>query len=1621
MPSFSQTQKVLDTETWEELRFLDENTVAHQLVAQKLREIVSRLYTDIPDGNLDDLDFYVFDDSQANAFFMPKEQNGKEITKNGKNIIAVSKGLLDICENEDELAGVVAHEFNHYRWAQTIGGANTVYQEQGADVAAVKLLMSAGYNPAYWVDISNKIFGGSTKDVLQSIGVHGSSAVRVENIKNAIAYERNQVAEFNTVDTKDAFINFKSKFDEAYKTDFYKSYLDQLLHAKFGTYDAAQMPIVEMIEVIGKEIPLEMQYPVRMAQVPSLLNKADKSQLQEKYSVDAPAPFIQKFAEDFMAHCLSMAKINNEFDISGKFDYERKNGRIANSAYRTLETLSNDIYPGKSRTLKTFGKISEAHEALAKFIEANKVEDMIASADEFNKTGYENSFAAIFSFPRFMMPTEDEAVGQKLPDYWHIDYADEYKYKGLNVKPIAELWRRVSKDLKQYPDNNYYDHAVDEDNNEVIIATGKEAGRINFERWGNNREKERRRQEAHVHTRFENELAQLNALANFSKGEITAQEFGDIRAGLSHLKSNEYIMDVSYNHVERNKYEKGDLETLLASEAFETFGKDSHPLQNVIENYQEPNSNTSKEYRALNQLLDERENEHFIRTVIPAQIKLYEEINPSLISEFIINASNDLNRSFYKIEKDSPQYILDMKKSLHKTKDEINHFLRLKFIEKVSRYQLDGTLKSQTLGIAKLTHDAIKAGEPTPYFDAILKKREITRPTNSQELNSIVHKYTGELDKHEHDVSHEMLAILLWEYCKNDYEPMDLKEIVSHLDTKNFAFSLIGIDRTIINDMADHISKNKLFEKNDFEENLLLYRKMEKLNAFSQDRCNQKELLDVLLADIRQMPKDLQEKHAFTLLSGFYGDEKLNSQDNYLKFSEHKNGLVGIYTDAIKSRLGIDDGSQEYTAEIKKVTDLLNSEIQKPYNKSYKIINNTDKNKIIRTLSDKIVSKEKTSYLMRDASKPQFDAEDFTKNDMRMRGMQVLLTAMEHNPELCKQTIGFLNTRYSQESAEDYRESVITSKHNISDVNDYISNEALEIMHKTFWNEDLSVRSVIMNRILNRYSSDIEKQADLVCDLHFAKDDPYRRDGELILKTVIKNFPNSEDGEKDERQALVLAALASANENKDDSHQNASQSVGKGLVMFFENMGPAWVKFGQLLSYVPDLPSEIRQDLATLKDKADMPSRWDVYETISKTLPNQLQQNIDEVQNVLGAGSFWVTTAIDYKNPQTDVMEKKVLSFLRPNADSKAKDGFRIIANTVANLAKNDKKFAPMKKVVEQARSSATIETDVVEGNKQFEKAKQIYGGTTINVGGNEFALDVADWNYYGKGMNNISYKMMDMAEGYTITSNKHQTEDKKAMAIAYTTAELLNLLRGGVWDIDRHSGQQNFEKVSNDNGFKKFMIKIFDTGAQIKNEPSTRDKVLLGEMLYGMVRATRTGKPIEQYMFSKIKKLDKLNHIGISTGYIADVQKGLMALSDIMEYQKEQKDKDGNVIVERKTLDGEDLNKIADAIIKSGLIDDKIKKTVATKAVLNKLRPLRKGWWASLSEGFKKTENNDIQIIAEPYNMKPNSKELNKPQVEINAIKRAEAEGMTLGISNKYVKQSSAVKMATAAVVNRI
>ena len=81
----------------------------------------------------------------------------------------------------------------------------------------------------------------------------------------------------------------------------------------------------------------------------------------------------------------------------------------------------------------------------------------------------------------------------------------------------------------------------------------------------------------------------------------------------------------------------------------------------------------------------------------------------------------------------------------------------------------------------------------------------------------------------------------------------------------------------------------------------------------------------------------------------------------------------------------------------------------------------------------------------------------------------------------------------------------------------------------------------------------------------------------FIARKINAVYNNLKDYERD----LIMSAIICAGKKDENNNMTGGQAIGNGLKMFLQNKGPAFIKFGQLLSYMPMLDSDIRKELST--------------------------------------------------------------------------------------------------------------------------------------------------------------------------------------------------------------------------------------------------------------------------------------------------------------------------------------------------------------------------------------------------------------------------------------------------------
>jgi predicted unusual protein kinase regulating ubiquinone biosynthesis (AarF/ABC1/UbiB family) len=282
-----------------------------------------------------------------------------------------------------------------------------------------------------------------------------------------------------------------------------------------------------------------------------------------------------------------------------------------------------------------------------------------------------------------------------------------------------------------------------------------------------------------------------------------------------------------------------------------------------------------------------------------------------------------------------------------------------------------------------------------------------------------------------------------------------------------------------------------------------------------------------------------------------------------------------------------------------------------------------------------------------------------------------------------------------------------------------------------------------------------------------------------------------------------------------------------------ENIGPAGIKLGQALGSSPDVPANIREVMQTMKNHADQPTRWELYELLDATVPPEHQ---GEIGKVIGSGSYFITV----------VKGNEVLGILRPNARARAEDGFNVMLNTCDKLSAYPgdeyKQFSTiLKNIITKAQTMTDIEVDLEVGAKQDELAHQIYDDRKLKINGDEYTCKVATWQSHGD-----EYKEVAKVNGEHFNDFPAGTF-KSNLAKAYVELELCNVFSGGNFDHDRHGAQLKIDRENK-------TIGIFDNGAMSICPPNTEEKKQLGIIINKVISKSIVGNDIGGALIDSVK-----------------------------------------------------------------------------------------------------------------------------------------------------------------------
>lgn len=1502
----------MNDDVFEELRLYDFDNPINQLVADKLKNVFDKMFKDTG-VSANDFEFMCFNNKNPGAFFI------NSVTGNlAKNVIAVSDSLIFALNNEDELAAVIAHECGHFIWQKRSLGENTSFQERWADVNSVDLMVDAGYNPRYILEMQKKVMNDfSNKNI--RLDVHGTPFARAEDVKARITTKALEIGDFDEINKNEnqEWKNFQKKADDILQHNDFSTFIDKVLIKNFKTKELSKIKRLDLLKVVLGIINKGLITEENRMRVVDLSNKIRDLKFENK--TDEEALLLQEI----------FIKLYQDYKLN------IDNMRII---------LENSYLPA-------FGPFAEQFDNIKNFINsANDEKQAEMWAEKILMMDWTFYFIRVLrtEFPKFTADGADN-IGKPLA------YKQLEKYNNNKINRVRDLISTYYYSM----DYNNYDYYTEDG---IVVAYGEEA----HKRYENDVEFKHKERDKGIlennKSAVETYISKLDKLADFATGKISAEDYYNFLKAISPVNYVYLRYDVvPFFNLSKFSYDDNLSEMqalykkLLESRGYRYFnlGKDDFDENYYVFAPKEASINTIVD--SMNRIADYTRNHIYYNRLKDA---VYELTKYFITLDDVVGVRHIYDflagRDIY--------YSEEVRKYVE--------YHRKKIENLISKTPL---VFQQGYGIPYNVVLNFEYSEESQFMKNIIEQFGFNGVIKTEnELISILKKISL-INGSEIDIN--QVKIFIWADFLRHGGYADLIKVLENISGH------IHRPANVINEILAKYIKDEQFNSLNLYEKISFYEFMEHNRLFSDDAANQNRYIRTIVNQITALP--ITDKDAVGYAEKMLADIPITKygerRGGDIKFFNEREKLIEFYSDYWANKLGPDDGSDEYLKKIQDFSKYISSSIDGYNNFSQGI-----KKSVVNRVSNKVLSQKKAAEILGHISDVDITAAE--KYDNYFRGGEATFNILARKPKAVEKFINFLSNKLTNKSVKD----LISDLSALLKLNlpESFSKSNLIMIHENFWGVDLPVRAYFMNKLLNAYSDKEQDKLDFILNMYFDKKSKYYNDAKLVINTVYKNL---QDYEKN----LILAALAAAGQRGINDNISGGQAVGRGLKMFLQNKGPAFIKFGQLLSYLPALDSDIRSELAQLRDKANIPNRDELFEIIKTSLPESELTKIQYVGKILGAGSFFITVQVKYNGYDA------VLALMRPYAFNLTESGVDMIARTVDDLVAADKKYAPLKNILNQARTSAFSELDIEQDYKKYMQAKKNYEKFKVNYDGVDYSPDVAQWFAYGAAPDKQNaYKIMEMADGNSLMYSGWTEQEKHNLAVAYVTLELALLLSGEKWDTDRHQGQQNFYNT----GFRDFCIGIFDTGAQMVKGPNNVDKFMLGNLLYELVSGAGQGKNIGDVLVKAIRNIDIVN---VDTDYIDGVQRGLTALSDIIEYQKEEKDDDGNVVVSAKRLTENDLKDIVMAIYKSGIIDKVVKNTVVSRVVLDKLILWRAG--LKLKGGIRSGGTNADMLYNHKLNLQYQDKDnnvdtamkINKAQAEIEKILQEKHKKNPLGLKD--------------------
>lgn len=642
---------------------------------------------------------------------------------------------------------------------------------------------------------------------------------------------------------------------------------------------------------------------------------------------------------------------------------------------------------------------------------------------------------------------------------------------------------------------------------------------------------------------------------------------------------------------------------------------------------------------------------------------------------------------------------------------------------------------------------------------------------------------------------------------------------------------------------------------------------LDKMREFSQiilnkiiDMSNDKDRLDVLNQLL------LNKDYTFAI-----SDMELRTR------------AIKIWIDTARNIYGIDDGSESYRKQIEPLIDQVKDRASA-----------RDKELMLSELANQIEAQygicEKLGLFLDEKHYTVFSNDKTDRQ--KISGVAQFSTILNQDKETRMEILGFLSEPYSKQSADKIvkfihdkaiEDTFIRSPGEDNLDKDFVLHNVVDEIYRTFWENDIERRAVIIDYLLIPPTEVIDKNKQAISYLDafeyvtsklFPEKQDVKSDDHFAV-SFLKSYLEAAD--EFQREFFLSGMLVAAKESANDS---IKLSTGKKLALLCEHLGPAYVKMAQAIHSYPHTPESIRNDLSHMKSMASPPKRYELLWLIKKVVPADWYDQISHVGSLLGSASYNLAVDVTLKDGR-----QIVLLLLRENAEAQAKEGFSHIRKAVNNCDHPRMKSIreDALSIIDEAEKSSRLEMDLEASNKQFEIAKKIYqlAPKKTEFAGDTYSMAIHPATLLHSGM---GYRFLEKMHGQEF--NRLPQADhayRKLLAKSLIELELRQIFSGDNFDTDRHGNQL---KINLDKKKKIIDVGLYDFGEMSLEKPNPVELKQMAELIDSL-----PGKCSPRSNFYDVLNAALTEKIKLSashsepTTYLMRVRKALLALRD---FQKE-------------------------------------------------------------------------------------------------------------------------------------